>query len=332
MSQDYRQQLIRTLEVSLVSDLETHSIEIVTRKLITVLSDYEITKRSTDIIIYDDENERLIKRYVACLLVDGKSSATIKNYRWNLIRFTEFIRKPLKEITAYDIRYFMASEKERGNANSSIENTRSYLNAFYHWMAEEEIIQKNPCAVIKPVKIPDEEKLPFTDVQIDALRQACADPRERAVIETLSSSGVRVAELCNLDIADVDFNDKIIRVRNGKGGKDRTVYITDVAKLYIQKYLDSRKDNFPQLINNKNYERMRAGGIRNMLKTIGKRAEVDNVHPHRFRRTLATNLARRGMPVQEIQKILGHSNIQTTMMYVCTDTSKVQASYRQHIS
>ena len=329
---DYRQEFIRSMEMSLASLMDADAIETVTRKLITVLGDYEITRRSTDLIIYDDENERIIKRYMACLLVDGKSEKTMYGYRNSMRRFCDFIGKPLKEITQYDIRYYLANEKERGNANSTIENTRSYLNTFFQWMTDEEMIPKNPCRAIKPIKCPEEEKLPFTDIQMDALRQACTTAKERAVIEMLATSGVRVAELCNMDVSDIDFYDKRVCVRQGKGGKDRTVFINDIAKLYLQKYLETRKDQCPALICNKNFGRMQPGGIRNMLRTIGKRAGVCNTHPHRFRRTLATNLARRGMAVQEIQKILGHSNIQTTMMYVCTDMSKVQASYRQHIA
>lgn len=329
---DYRNELIKSVEISLASTLDPDAIELVSRKLFVVLDDYEITKRSTEIATQDFGNERIIKRYLACLAIDGKSPNTIYYYQRILVRFDEFIRKPLADVTVYDLRYYLACEKERELSNTTIENTRSTISAFYQWMTNEELIPKNPCGAIKPIKCPHKEKYPFSAVELDILRHACSRPKERAIIEILVSSGIRVAELSNMDISDVDFHEKTMHVRNGKGGKDRTVFMSDVAKMHLQKYIESRSDNNVALICNKNYQRIRTGGIRKVLKIIANRANVSNVHPHRFRRTFATSMARRGMPIQEIQILLGHSNITTTTEYVCVDNAKVQASYRQHIA
>ncbi len=146
----------------------------------------------------------------------------------------------------------------------------------------------------------------------------------------LAASGVRVAELTALDVEDVDFQAMTVLVKKGKGGKQRTTFINEVARLHIQKYLLCRKEKSKALFCNKNHDRIAPSGVRYILEEIGKRAGVQNVHPHRFRRTLATDLAARGMPVQEVQNILGHSNINTTMKYVCVDKRKVQASYQQY--
>lgn len=329
---DCRNSFIKSIEMSLASILDPEVIEVVSRKLFVITEDYEIKKRTTDITPYDNGNDKIINQYCACMSVDGKSKKTIYAYKTALRRLAEFIGKPLKEIGTYEIRYYLACEKERGVSNVSIENTRSYISVFYKWMVDEEIIGKNPCSIIKPIKFPHKEKFPFSSIEMDALRHACKNEKERAIIEMLASSGIRVSELSDIDVTDIDFQDKVVHVKCGKGGKGRITYISDVAKLHVQKYLMSRNDEKLFLFCNKNHERLNTGGIRHLLRQIGSRANVDNVHPHRFRRTFATTMANRGMAIQEIQKLLGHSNIATTMTYVCVDNEKTRASYRQHIA
>lgn len=329
---DYRNQLIKSIENSLITVLDPETHQIVTNIILRLLNDYEITRRCTDLAVYDDQNERLLKRYCACLMVDGKSQKTIYAYKRSITRFHEFLGIPFTDIDAYDIRYYLASRQETRLSAVSVENERSMLSAFFKWLTEEEIISKNPCASIKPIKCPDEEKFPFSPVELDAIRSACNSLKERAIIETLVSSGVRVAELENMDVSDVDFGTLTVRVRHGKGGKDRTTFINDVAKLHLQKYLLSREDTCTALIVNRDGFRIHTGGIRYVLKEIGKRASVNNVHPHRFRRTFATDLAKRGMPIQEVQKLLGHSDINTTLRYAVINKDKIKASYQQYIA
>lgn len=329
---DYRKELLSAIEQSIATVLDHDACETVTRKILCILNDYEVTKRTTEVAVYDDINERLLKRYCACLLIDGKAQSTIYAYSRNLQRFSEFIGKRFTEIGPYDIRYYLASEKERGVSEVTLDNTRASLSAFFGWMAAEEIIPKSPCMIIKPIKCPKKEKKAFTAIEMDALRHSCVTPRERAIIEVLASTGVRVSELEHMNVDDVDFDRLTVHVRNGKGGKDRTTYINDVAKMHIQMYLAMRNEDGEALIYNEKHQRLQDGGVRDILKRIGKRAGVTNVHPHRFRRTLATNLAARGMALQEIQRILGHSDINTTMRYVCINDRNVQASYQQHIA
>lgn len=333
MSHDYRQNLVSSIEESIINYLDRETADVITGKIIQILGDYEITKRSTEIVVYDDVNERLVKRYCASLLVDGKSNNTICAYQITLKKFIEFIQKDLTKIGVYDIRYFLACEKERGVSNRSLENTRANLSAFFQWLTLEEEIPKNPCLNIKPIKYKDEVRKAFSEVEIDQLRSACRNSRERALVEFLLATGVRVSELSNMNVADVDFDKMTVHVRHGKGAKERITYISDVAVSHLRKYLLARKDSNEALFCSAKY-RNRTGvdGIQYALRTIGKRAGVSNVHPHRFRRTFATMLANRGMKVQEIQKLLGHSSLATTMEYVVVDHTKIQASYKQYIA
>ena len=329
---DYRQKLIGSIEQTLITILSREQTEYITEKILCILNDYDVTERCTDVVIYNDFNNRILKRYSACLLIDGKSDQTLQNYIYELTRFDEFIHKPFTEIGTYDIRYYLACEKERGVSNRTLENKRSDISAFFQWMARDGLIQNNPCSSIKPIKYKDEVRLPFTDVDIDSLRSACRSSKERALVEVLLESGVRVGELELMNVSDINFDNMSVHVKNGKGSKERITYINNLGLLHLKRYLSERSDSTDALFCNRNHERIKAGGIRYILTTIGKRANVNDVHPHRFRRTFATGLAKRGMPVQEIQKLLGHSNIETTLEYVCVDDDKVKASYKQYIA
>ena len=329
---DYRKEFIESVERSLVETLDPATLDIIVRKVMKALGDYEITKRTTELAVYDDANERMLKRYLATLLVEGKSQKTIYSYRRDLTRFFDFVGKPYTKVGPYDIRYYLGSEKERGIKNSTIERTRSVIHSLFSWLTVEDEIPKNPCAAVKRIKVQEEERLAFSAVDMDAMRHTCKTPRERALIELLASSGVRVSEACNLNVSDIDFNTMEVHVRHGKGGKSRTTYISDVAKLHLQMYLRTRNENCDALFCNHQHKRLGDDGIRLILDKISERSGVSNVHPHRFRRTLATNLVASGMPIQEVQRILGHSNINTTMRYVCLNDQKVKSSYRQHIA
>lgn len=327
---DYKNQIVKDIEIILVEN-DTYSAEVID-KIVLMLNDYDITKACTELVAYDNVNERILKRYCACLYVDGKSEKTIYQYRRTIERFVQFVQKTLPEIDVYDIRMYLASEKERGISDRTAENTRANLSAFFQWMTSEEIIKKNPCLNIKPIKCKDEIRLPFSSVELDLLRGACRNNKERAIIEMLVTSGVRVNELSNMDVNDINCSDLSVHVRFGKGAKERVTFINDVAKTYLQRYIVGRKDQNIALICNRLGDRIKTGGIRHILNNIGRRAGVENVHPHRFRRTFATTLASRGMAIQEIQKLLGHSNLNTTMEYVVTNDSILKGSYEKYIA
>ena len=331
MSIDSRIELINNFREKLINKVSSSVADLVTDELIKVLSDFDIVKQCRELVTYDDIDYRILKRYCACLTIDGKSEKTIEQYYRTAIKLFEAIQKHFVDMNVYDIRLFLAYEKERGVANRTLENTRANISAFFQWLAQEELIEKNPCTNIKPIKYVDKVRKPFSSVEIDALRNACRNNKERAIMETLLSSGIRVSELSHMNVEDINFEDLVVHVKHGKGAKERTTYINEVTRLYLRKYLEERKIDGESLFYNKKGDRLNDGGIRHILNVIAERAGVENVHPHRFRRTFATGMASRGMNIQDIKVLLGHANINTTLEYVCLDEAKTHISYRQYI-
>ena len=327
---DCKTQLVSDVSTALVNKLPQRDIRTVSDELLIALRDYEVTKATKEIVVYDGANEAILKRYVACLLIEGRSPKTIAAYERTVIKLFEALQKNFADMTVSDLRYFLAYEKSRGVSNRTLENTRARISSFFSWLLDEELIIKNPCRTIAPIKFTKEVKLPFSSIEIDSLRSTCKNKKERAIIEFLLSSGVRVSELCTLRISDINFDTLTVIVREGKGAKQRTVYINDLTCKHLVEYLSSRNVNGDFLFYNKWKEPMNPGGIRHLLKTLGERANVGNVHPHRFRRTFATNLANRGMDIQEISALLGHENLNTTMTYVHTSADKVRVSYLKY--
>jgi site-specific recombinase XerD len=330
MSKDYRTEFIRTVETTLINHFDPEQVNLISNVLAKTLAEYEITDRCTSIEPYDGGNERIIKQYAACLIVDGKSKNTVAQYVRTCRKLSETIGKPLTEMNAYDVRFFLAKEMERGISDQSRENQRANLSAFFQWMVNEEIIPKNPIAQIKPIKCHQEVKKAFSDIEIDALRSACKSLKERALIEFLLSTGARVSEVAEMKVQDVNIETLSVHILHGKGDKERITYTTAVGMKHLLAYIHSRKETGDALFYSKNHEPIRTSGIRFILNNVAKRAGVSNVHPHRFRRTFATNLSKRGMAVQEIQKLMGHANINTTLVYIATDDSMVQASYKKY--
>lgn len=329
MSKDYRSAFIQEVETALITRYDPDEVAQISHIVIKVLSEYEITERCTDLVVQDDVNERLLKKFKACLLIDGKSKNTIKIYSSVINNIYDVIRKPFPEMSTYDIRYYLAVKMDSGASNRTLENYRAYLSSFFQWMLNDEVITKNPAAAIKPIKYKDEIRKPFSSVEMDALKDACKNVKERAIVEFLASTGVRVHELVSMERDDVNFSTLSVRVANGKGNKERITYTTPVSLKYLLQYLGTRKDDNTHLFMSRKGV-YTTDGLRNLLKSIGSRAGIDDVHPHRFRRTFATNLSQRGMEIQEIQKLLGHSDIKTTLVYVNTDDSKIQSSYKRY--
>lgn len=329
---DYRNEFLKAVEQSLLPVLGEGDLGPVVDVVTRSLNEYEITKRCTEVAPVEDGNEKLMKRYAACLSIEGRAEKTIRQYVGTLKRLSEAIPKQFPEYGIYDIRYFFACEKQRGLSNVSLENTRANLSAFFRWMFREGITSGNVMESIAPIKVPKEVKEAFTDVEVDALRGGCRTLKERALVETLLCTGVRVDELSKMDVGDINFSTMTVHVRHGKGSKERVTYISNIGRKYLTEYLECREDRSLPLFLNYRHERLNPGGIREILKEIAKTAGVDDVHPHRFRRTFATRLAARGMDIQEIQRLLGHSNLNTTMKYVQVNDAHVQASYRKFIA
>ena len=313
------ERFIQSMRMRLAEIVDAETASTILDVMCYELKDYELTKKSTEIVPYDGDNIKALKSYMACLIVEGKSKSTAKQYCYALKKMFEFLgNKKYDEITSRDIMAWLASLKLRGNKSRTVSNNRNYASAFFKWMYRERLIERNPFDSIQTIKVPEEELKAFSSEEIDTIRSACEAPVERAMVEILLSSGLRVSELCNLKLEDIDFNGLTIYVKNGKGGKDRTTYFTPVARKYLKKYLSENNKYLPN-------------GMRVITKEMSKRCQI-HIHPHRFRRTLATDLAEKGMPIQEIQKLLGHTSIETTRKYIEVRKKKIEASYRQFVA
>lgn len=328
---DCHLEVVKRIEESLVDVVDAQNLYMICNIITKILNDYEISERCTDLVVQDTDNQKLINTYCACLTIDGKSKNTIYQYSNALKSLDLTIHKDFTEMGTYDIRYYLACQSTKVS-NRTLENYRSYLSSFFKWMFEEGYISKNPLATIKPIKYIDEVRLPFSDIELDAMRMACKEKRDRAMFELLLSTGIRLNEMSLLDIQDIDFNTLAIHIKYGKGGKERLVYTTALAAKHIKDYLLTRSDNNSALFISRQKQRISKSGNWRAIKNIGKKAQIDDVHPHRFRRTFATNLAKKGMPIQDIQRLLGHSNINTTMVYVYGDNELIKSSYNKYIA
>lgn len=327
-----KEQFIQAIKTKLAYIVDADTADKVIDIVTLELKDYDLAKRSTELVVYDDENQKVIKSFLGCLMVEGKSKGTIRQYKYSLKWLFEFLgNRKYSEITTADIMAWLAHLKLSGAKSTSVRNQRSNVSPFFTWLYNNRMIERNPIDPIKPIKVPSKEKSAFSSEEIDTIRSICKNPYERALVETLLSSGLRINELANLKTQDVDFDKLTVHVKNGKGGKDRTVFITPVAKKYLVKYLKWNKHKSEYVFTSRLGGRYNNNSFGEVMRDMSKRCDI-HIHPHRFRRTLATDLARKGMPIQEIQKLLGHSKISTTQGYIETSTEKVEASYRQYVA
>lgn len=277
------------------------------------------------------DNDRYIDMFIEAKRVENLSARTLKYYETTIRKCVDYMGKPLRFVDANDIRRCLSwAMTERNCTPTTVNNERRCLSTFFQWLENEDIIRKSPVKRTKALKEEKADKKPFSDEEVAKLREACRDERERAVFELLLSSGMRVSELCGLNIADMDMQGRECEVL-GKGNKRRTCYFSAEAKLHMQRYLENRDDGCPALFVSKNAPHVRLGktAVEKMARDMGRRAGVANVHPHRFRRTMATNNLRRGMKLEEIQQLLGHSNMDTTLIYAKVDKELLKVNARR---
>ncbi|MGN0483849.1 MAG: tyrosine-type recombinase/integrase [Lachnospiraceae bacterium] len=299
------------------------------------LNGYEITKRdTTDIEIYDErQNEKILKQFVIAKSVQGLSKRTIAFYGQTIREFLEFIQeKSLVEITTEDIRYFLATKKERDKCSDvTVDNIRRNLSSFFKWMTEEEYIIKNPMLRIKRIKAEKTVKMPFSDSEIEVLRDVAKDDlRMTALIETLLSTGCRVGEVSGMNITDIVGDEIVV---SGKGKKQRKVYMNAKALYAVDKYLKSRNDDNPAIFvsDRKPYNRLSTQSIEIRIRKLGILSGIKNVHPHRFRRTTATLALNRGMPIEQVKEMLGHEEMDTTLIYAQCAQENVKQSHKKYL-
>ena len=279
----------------------------------------------------DLSSNDMLEAFLSAKELEGRSPKTLERYKYIITKMLYFAKSPIRSITVYHLRKYLMELKNRGCADTTLEGVREVFSSFFNWLQKERLIENNPCANLSPIKCMKKTKLPFSSVDIEKLKENCICSRDKAIISFLLSTGCRISEVTQLNRRDVDFQKKQCKVL-GKGNKERIVYIDDVTILLLNRYFNERKDSSEALFAGKGTSRMTPHGVRYMLTQLGKRAEVENVHPHRFRRTLATNLIFRGMPIQEVAKILGHEKLDTTMKYVYLDETILKFSYNKYTS
>ena len=278
---------------------------------------------------FEEEQDDMLECFLQALDVQGRSRKTIAHYRLILGKMLAEVKAPARRITVYHLRSYLAKQKERGLKDSTLAHHREVFSSFFGWLFREGLIEKNPVVNLGSIKVAKEEKKVFSDIDMEKMKQNGRRAVDKAIITFLASTGCRVAELVGLDRNALDLENLECVVR-GKGNKERTVYLDNVTAMYVKKYLATRTDDCQALFVTRTNERFNTGGIRDMLKRLEERSGVEHIHPHKFRRTLATNLARRNMPIQTIAAILGHENIETTMQYIVLNKDNTKMQYRQY--
>ena len=323
-----KQNFLKEVENEISNILPKTKTKTLITQISNVLTTYDVEQTNTTQTAAD--SQELLNLFLNAKQIEGKSPKTIQRYNYIMNRLLKAINIPLSKITIFHLRNYLSAERERGISFKTLEGNRSVYASCFGWLFKEGLIETNPCANLAPIKQQKVVRKPYTPVEIERLKEACITTRDKALICFLLSTGCRISEVCSLDRDQIDFQNMEVIVL-GKGNKQRVVYIDDIASMALENYLNERKDNNPALFVGRGNKRLQPGGVRRSLHLIGARAHVENVHPHRFRRTLATNLINHGMAIQEVAAILGHENINTTMTYVYINKTNVQNSYRKYI-
>lgn len=319
--------LMHDMEKRLGSVLTVEQMTVAMQQMAEALNSFEVDCISLD----SDEAkaEELLQTFLNAKRLEGRSEKTLERYAYIIKRMCNAIETPVGKISVFHLRNYLSGERNRGVSDSTLDGTRQILSSYFGWLHKEGLITNNPTVNLKPIKSIKKVRKPYTTVDIRKLEDGCTTDRDKAIMSILLSTGCRISEICALNREDIDFVNKEILVL-GKGNKERTVFINDVTIMLLQRYLESRNDDHPALFIGKGTDRMKPGGIRKMLHIVADRVDVENAHPHRFRRTLATSLINRGMPIQEVAVILGHEKLDTTMRYIYSDKNNTKNSYNKY--
>lgn len=296
---------------------------------------------NVDVVALDNENliqsksnQTLKEEFLSAKQIEGCSLRSISYYGSTLDNLIKNLQKPFNQVETEDLRVYLSEYQKRNNASKqTIDNIRRILSSFFTWLEDEDYILKSPVRRIHKIKTTKQVKETYSDEALERLRDNCKCIRDLAIIDILSYTGMRVGELIKLNRADVDFANRECVVL-GKGSKERIVYFDARTKLHLQNYLNSRKDEnealFVSLLEPHN--RLEIAGVEIMLRKLGRSLEINKVHPHKFRRTLATRAIDKGMPIEQVQKLLGHQKIDTTMEYAIVDQQNVKNSHKKYLS
>ena len=314
----------------------------ITSKMATVLNCSQI-KQLNDVLkntlsdrqssLAENEEQELLRVFLIAKEVEGCPQKTLDYYETTLQKMTASISKPLTQVTTDDLREYLTSYQERrGSSKVTIDNIRRIFSSFFSWLEDEDYIVKSPVRRIHKIKTAQVVKEVLTDEHLETLRDGCSTKRDLAIVDLLASTGMRIGELVLLNKHDIDLSERECIVL-GKGNKERRVYFDARTKLHLQDYLSTRPDSNPALFVTLNapYNRISIGGIELRLRSLGRTLLLPRVHPHKFRRTLATSAIDKGMPIEQVQKLLGHARIDTTMHYALVSQNNVKQSHRRYL-
>lgn len=292
---------------------------------------YDITESVSKSQI--DDNNKIIELFISSKRIEGCSEKTLKYYQNTIDAMVSVINKNIRCVTTEDLRgYLIEYQSKKNSSRVTIDNIRRILSSFFAWLEDEDYIVKSPVRRIHKVKTASNIKETYTDDDLEILRDNCTELRDLAMIDFLASTGIRVGELYLLNKDDIDFVERECVVF-GKGNKERIVYFDARAKLHLQKYLESRSDDNPALFVSLRapFSRIQIGGIESRLREMGRQLNMSTVHPHKFRRTMATKAIDKGMPIEQLQRLLGHQRIDTTLMYAMVKQNNVKSAHRKYI-
>ena len=332
--------------------MKTEVISNITKDMEDSLTDYQLNKLKESLIINFegveliiktdelkhqeelDENKNMIDSFISSKQVEGCSERTIKYYKEIIGKFVNSFDKSIKQISTNEIRNYLSNYKDNSSCGTTtIDNIRRVLSSFFSWLEDEDYIIKSPVRRIHKIKTAVVVKEVLTDENLERLRDECENIRDLSLIELLISTGMRVGELVNLNINSLNFEDRSCIVL-GKGNKEREVYFDAKTKLHLKEYISKRNDSNDALFVSMRepHQRLSISGIELIIRTLGINSNINKVYPHKFRRTLATMAIDKGMPVEQVQKLLGHVKIETTMNYALVNQSNVKISHRRYIA
>ena len=326
-----KRQIISDVVQQMIPHLDNAQLKELQKVLEYALFGCEIMKQEEKEIA--NENPKLVDDFVAAKRIEGCSEKTLKYYRTTIEAMATSIDKNIRHIQTEDLRSYLTDYQIKNQSSRvTIDNIRRILSSFFSWLEDEDYILKSPVRRIHKVKTVTNIKETYTDEELEKMRDNCTELRDLAIIDMLASTGMRIGEMVLLNKADINFNERECVVL-GKGDKERIAYFDARAKIHLQNYINSRTDDNPALFVTLRspYERIKIGGIEVRLREMGKILNIDKVHPHKFRRTLATMAIDKGMPIEQLQQLLGHKRIDTTLQYAMVKQSNVKQAHRKYI-
>lgn len=329
-----RERFVNEFLTKIEGKITDDDLKIVYQQLLIFVGEYEISPRHTEVVLYEGYLPECYKIFFVTRKIEGMSMKSLELYNMVLRDFFYNVNKKFEEITTNDIRlYLYNTQQTRKICNSTLDGRRTIIHVFCEWAANEGYIGSNPCRNIRPIKYERAQRKPLSGMELEMVRDACTTLKDKAIIEMIYSTGCRVTELERLDITDIDFQKKEVYLF-GKGDKHRTSYLNAKAEFAIKKYLESRDDNNPALFvsDRRPHGRIKKEALEKRVRKLREASGIGRrVYPHLIRHTTATDALDRGMPIEEVQQILGHVNISTTMIYAKVSKENVKNDHRKCI-